>query len=58
MAATATTRARRSRADIEAVKAAIVEVLVEDRPMTVRQVFYRLVSPARSPRRSGSTRAR
>lgn len=35
---------RRSKQEIEAVCAAIYRALKEDRPMTVRQVFYRLVS--------------
>ncbi len=35
---------RRGRAGIEAIKDAIYDALVEDAPMTVRQVFYRLVS--------------
>jgi len=35
--------ARRSKADIEAIKDAILEVVEEDPPMTVRQVFYQLV---------------
>lgn len=39
-----TKRARRTRADIDIIKAAIVAALEADEPMTVRQVFYRLVS--------------
>jgi hypothetical protein len=39
-----TTTGRRSRETIEAVRDAMVAALVEDQPMTVRQVFYRLVS--------------
>jgi hypothetical protein len=35
---------RRTKADIERLKAAIYETVREDKPMTVRQVFYRLVS--------------
>lgn len=35
---------RRSRREIEAIKEAISQALMEDAPMTVRQVFYRLVS--------------
>ncbi len=35
---------RRSRSEIGAIKVAIYNLLWEDRPMTVRQVFYRLVS--------------
>jgi hypothetical protein len=35
---------RRTRAEIEAIKTAICAVLREDPPMTVRQVFYQLVS--------------
>ncbi len=36
-------RDRRTKADIDAVKSALVEVLSADHPMTVRQVFYQLV---------------
>lgn len=39
-----TRRARRSKADIDTIKSAIFDVAVDDRPVTVRQVFYRLVS--------------
>jgi hypothetical protein len=35
---------RRTRREIEAIKEAISQALMEDAPMTVRQVFYRLVS--------------
>jgi hypothetical protein len=35
--------ARRTKADMAAVKAAITEILEADHPMTVRQVFYQLV---------------
>jgi hypothetical protein len=35
---------RRTREDIEVVKNAMRSVLLEDNPMTVRQVFYRMVS--------------
>jgi hypothetical protein len=35
--------ARRSKADIDAIRAAIADVLERDHPMTVRQVFYQLV---------------
>lgn len=35
-------RRRRSKAEIEAIKDAIYNVLAEDHPQTVRQVFYRL----------------
>lgn len=35
---------RRGRREIEAIKEAIYQALLEDAPMTVRQVFYRLVS--------------
>jgi hypothetical protein len=38
------TKSRRTRSDIDSIKAAIVEALKLDAPMTVRQVFYRLVS--------------
>jgi hypothetical protein len=37
-------RARRTKADITRIKDAILEALDEDHPMTVRQLFYRLVS--------------
>jgi hypothetical protein len=39
-----TSRARRTKADIAAIRAAIREVIENDPPMTVRQVFYQLVS--------------
>ena len=38
------TKARRTRSDILGIKAAIVQVLNDYHPMTVRQVFYQLVS--------------
>jgi len=41
--ASPTVRLRRNKADIAAVKAAIRSLLKADNPMTVRQVFYRLV---------------
>ena len=37
-------RSRRSRSEIEAIRVALYQVLADDNPMTVRQVFYRLVS--------------
>jgi hypothetical protein len=37
------TRSRRTKLEIDNIKAEIVAVLEADRPMTVRQVFYRLV---------------
>jgi hypothetical protein len=37
-------RDRRSKADIDAIRKAIREVIGEDPPMTVRQVFYQLVT--------------
>ncbi len=37
-------RTRRTKQDIDVVRAAIIRALEEDAPMTVRQVFYRLVS--------------
>jgi hypothetical protein len=37
-------RNRRSKAEIDVIKAAIVAVLRADNPMTVRQVFYQLVA--------------
>src|SRR5262245_41868861 len=39
--ASPTSRARRTKADIAAIRDAIVEVIEDDPPMTVRQVFYR-----------------
>jgi hypothetical protein len=36
-------RSRRTKADIDEIKGAIIAVLGADNPMTVRQVFYRLV---------------
>lgn len=36
-------RARRTKADIERIREAIYQAVEVDRPMTVRQVFYRLV---------------
>lgn len=41
---TSTTKARRSRADITSIRDAIYQLLANDHPMTVRQVFYRAVS--------------
>jgi hypothetical protein len=41
--ACSTKQARRTRAEIDEIKAAIVAVLKADHPMTVRQVFYQLV---------------
>lgn len=35
---------RRTKADMDTIRGAIRRVLAEDRPMTVRQVFYRLVA--------------
>jgi hypothetical protein len=39
-----TRRGRRSKADIDDIKKAIVDVIQDDPPMTVRQVFYQLVT--------------
>jgi hypothetical protein len=36
-------RQRRSKADIEAIKSAIFDVLNADNPMTIRQAFYQLI---------------
>jgi hypothetical protein len=44
---------RRGRAEIQAIKDAIYDALVEDQPMTVRQVFYRLVSTGVIDKREG-----
>lgn len=37
-------RSRRSRADISGIEDAMIAALQKDRPMTVRQLFYRMVS--------------
>ena len=37
-------RSRRSKADIEGIKQALIGVIEADHPMTVRQVFYQLVT--------------
>lgn len=37
-------RRRRTKADMAAIKETMLAILAEDQPMTVRQVFYRLVS--------------
>lgn len=42
--ACSTRRSRRSRAEIEALKETIIKVVASDPPMTVRQIFYRLVA--------------
>jgi hypothetical protein len=42
--ACSTKRARRTKADIAAIRDAIIEVIEDDPPMTVRQVFYQLVA--------------
>ena len=42
--ACSTKRSRRTKADIEEIKKAIVDVVGADPPMTVRQVFYQLVT--------------
>lgn len=39
-----TRRPRRTKADVAAIRGAIVEVVADDPPMTVRQVFYQLVT--------------
>ena len=39
-----TKRPRRTRRDVDVIKAAILKTLEADQPMTVRQLFYRLVS--------------
>jgi hypothetical protein len=36
-------RSRRTAAEIDAIRSAIMAVLKADHPMTVRQVFYQLV---------------
>ena len=42
--ASLTKRSRRTRIEIETIKAAIQRLLANEHPMTVRQVFYRLVT--------------
>jgi hypothetical protein len=42
--ACSTKRARRTKADIDGIKQAIIDVVSSDPPMTVRQVFYQLVT--------------
>ena len=42
--ACSTKRSRRTKADIAAICAAILDVIEDDPPMTVRQVFYQLVT--------------
>jgi hypothetical protein len=37
-------RQRRSKAEIDAIREAIYKVVARDKPMTVRQIFYRLVA--------------
>ena len=37
-------RRRRTKAEIEAIRGEIYELVAEDHPMTVRQVFYRLIT--------------
>jgi hypothetical protein len=42
--ACSTKRSRRTKADVTAIRDAIIEVIEDDPPMTVRQVFYQLVA--------------
>jgi hypothetical protein len=42
--ACSTKRSRRTKADISAIRTAIHDVIEDDPPMTVRQVFYQLVA--------------
>jgi citrate lyase gamma subunit len=42
--ACSTKQSRRTKRDISAIRAAILDVIEDDPPMTVRQVFYQLVS--------------
>jgi hypothetical protein len=35
---------KRSRDEMKAIRAAIIEIIADDPPMTVRQVFYQLVA--------------
>ena len=37
-------RARRTKADLETIREAIYNVISENKPMTVRQLFYQLVT--------------
>jgi hypothetical protein len=37
-------RARRTRTEVATIRDTIVTVIEDDRPMTVRQVFYQLVA--------------
>src|SRR5215210_6738200 len=45
-----TKRPRRTRAEIEALDAALVEIIVDFRPATVRQVFYQAVNRGLVPK--------
>lgn len=45
-----TRRSRRSAAEVEAIRAAMLEALEADHPMTVRQVFYRMVTEGIVPK--------
>lgn len=51
------TRQRRTRAQVGDVKSAIYEALKVDHPMTVRQVFYRLVSQGMIAKTEGEYKA-
>jgi hypothetical protein len=42
--ACSTKQSRRTKRDISAIRAAILDVIEDDPPMTVRQVFYQLVA--------------
>ena len=44
MTAYRTSSTRRSKAEIEALREALTDLLVEDHPMSVRQVFYQMVT--------------
>jgi hypothetical protein len=47
-------QARRTKADLEVIKEAIYQVVEENQPMTVRQVFYQLVSGGIIPKTEAS----
>ena len=46
-------RRRRTRAEIDDIKSTIYETVLTERPMTVRQVFYRLVSAGKIDKTEG-----
>lgn len=54
---TSPTKRRRSKADIAQLKAALYDIIEADRPMTVRQVFYRAVSAGLIAKTEGEYKA-